>query len=257
MRSRDDIREFMQKGGEVFLPSVSVDCIIFGFHDNQLKVLLVKMKHINQWALPGGFIRKEEHTDDAANRILKERTGLDQLFLQQFHVFGHPDRSDKKVHLETMRQEGITSTPDHWILQRFITVGYYALVEFSHVEPAPDTLSEDCAWWDLHEPPPLMMDHNGILDKALETIRSQLRYQPIGYNLLPEKFTMPELQRLYETILDKKLDRRNFQRRILGYQILRRLKDTRRGVAHKSPYLYSFDLKKYHKALKEGLREGW
>ncbi|HSC37693.1 MAG TPA: NUDIX domain-containing protein, partial [Chitinophagaceae bacterium] len=248
---------FLQAGSKLYLPSVSIDCIIFGFHENHLKVLLVRMKHTNLWGLPGGFILKEEHLDDAANRILKQRTGIDDLFLQQFHVFGHPDRSDKKLHMDAMRREGIAIDEAHWILQRFITVGYYALVEYSHVRPIPDTLSEDCAWWELDEVPRLIMDHNELLEKALASVRSHLQHHPVGYNLLPARFTMPELQKLYETILGKKLDRRNFQRRMLGYQVLRRLKDTRRGVAHKAPYLYSFDLKKYHKALKEGLKGGW
>lgn len=101
------------------------------------------------------------------------------------------------------------------------------------------------------------MDHRQILDKALETLRQQLNYQPIGYNLLPDKFTMPELQTLYETILGKKLDRRNFQRRMNSYGILRRLKETRKGGAHKAPYLYSFNLRKYQQALLEGLQGGW
>jgi 8-oxo-dGTP diphosphatase len=252
-----DIRELMEKGGQLFLPSVSVDCIIFGFHDNQLKVLLVKSRSAHRWALPGGFILKDEHTDDAANRILKERTGLGQLFLQQFYVFGEPDRSDKKLHMATLAREGMPAGEDHWILQRFITLGYYALVEFSHVTPQPDAFSEECGWWDLDKVPALIMDHNRILEKALEAVRLHLLYHPIGYSLLPEKFTMPELQRLYETILGKKLDRRNFQRRMLGYQILRRLEKPKQGVAHKAPYLYSFDLRKYHKALKEGLKGGW
>ena len=102
-----------------------------------------------------------------------------------------------------------------------------------------------------------MLDHGKIVEKALVTLRLQLNYQPIGYNLLQEKFTMPELQKLYETILDKKLDRRNFQRRMLGFRILHRLKETKKGVAHKAPYLYSFDLEKYHKALNSGLNGGW
>jgi hypothetical protein len=101
------------------------------------------------------------------------------------------------------------------------------------------------------------MDHRQILDKALETLRNHLSYHPIGYNLLPEKFTMPELQKMYETILDKQLDRRNFQRKILSYGILRRLKEVKKGVAHKAPYLYSFNLREYEQALKESLQGGW
>jgi hypothetical protein len=103
----------------------------------------------------------------------------------------------------------------------------------------------------------LILDHDHILQTALSTLRLQLNYQPIGYNLLPRKFTMPELQKLYETILDKKLDRRNFQRKILSYDILRQLDEKRTGVAHKAPFLYSFNLKNYQKALRQGLGGEW
>lgn len=244
-------------GEHGFLPSLSVDCVIFGFHENLLKVLLLKHRYLDKWALPGGFIYKDEPVDTAAYRVLKERTGLNEIFLQQFHVFGEPERSEREFHLEDLKKDGIDVNEDHWILQRFVTIGYYALVEFSKVNLAYNSLSEKCIWWDIHEMPSLILDHRKILDTALATLQKQLNYQPIGHNLLPEKFTMPELQKLYETILDKKLDRRNFQRKILGFQIVRRLKETKKGVAHKAPYLYSFDLKKYHKALSQGLNDGW
>jgi 8-oxo-dGTP diphosphatase len=251
MKQKRSIGEMIRDGGKFFMPSLSLDCVIFGFHENQLKVLLLKMRSAGQWALPGGFIYHEEALDDAATRVLKERTGIDDIFLQQFHVFGDPKRADKKFHLEMLKKDGIKVTKDNWILQRFLTVGYYALVDFASVTPVPDISSVACEWWDLHGIKELFMDHKHILDRALETLRLQLNHQPIGYNLLPQKFTMPELQKLYETILDKKLDRRNFQRRMTGYGILKRLKETRKGGAHKAPYLYSFDLRKYQKALHE------
>ena len=251
------IIELLNAGEKSFLPSLSVDCVIFGFHENQLKVLLLKHRYLDMWSLPGGFVYRDEPTDAAAYRVLKERTGLNEIFLQQFHVFGEPDRSEKEFHLRDLKKDGINVNADHWILQRFVTIGYYALVEFSKVNPASDTISEKCVWWEIHKVPDLILDHRKILDTALATLRMQLNYQPIGYNLLPEKFTMPELLKLYETILDKKLDRRNFQRKILGFRIIRRLKETKKGVAHKAPYLYSFDLKKYHKALSEGFNVGW
>ena len=258
MTANKDFKKFIDEGAKIFLPSLSIDCVIFSFHDHQLKVLLLKIKHQEKWSLPGGFILKEEHTDNAATRVLKERTGLDKVFLQQFHVFGEPDRSDTSIHTNNMKKEHIEFESDtHWILQRFVTIGYYALVAFSDVSPLPDELSEDCKWWDFQTLPVLMMDHRQILEKALDALRLHINYHPVGYNLLPRRFTMPQLQKLYETILGKKLDRRNFQRKILGYQILKRLKEKKQGVAYKSPYLYSFDLRKYHKALNEGLKGGW
>ena len=211
----------------------------------------------DQWALPGGFIYKDEDIDAAAARVLSERTGIHDIFLQQFHVFGQPKRAEKKFHLNMLKKDGIKISKDNWIIQRFITVGYYALVDFSFVIPTPDQNSTSCEWWDLKDIHELFMDHKNILSKALQTLRLQQNHQPIGYNLLPGKFTMPELQKLYETILDKPLDRRNFQRRMTGFGFVKKLKETRKGGAHKAPYLYSFDLKKYQKALAEGLQGGW
>jgi 8-oxo-dGTP diphosphatase len=251
------LKDFVIEGPEIYLPSLSLDCVIFGFHENQLKVLLLKMKNAKQWALPGGFILKNEEIDNAAKRVLKERTGLSEIFLQQYHVFGKPKRSDANFHRRVLKKDGIEIAENHWIFQRFITIGYYALVEYSYVDPRADNFSDLCSWCDINDLPEMMMDHSQILDKALETLRSHLNYHPVGYNLLPEKFTMPQLQKLYETVLDKKLDRRNFQRKILSYGILKRLKEVKQGVAHKAPYLYSFDLRKYQQALKEGLQGGW
>ncbi len=257
MSLNKNLRTLLLEGEALFQPSVSLDCVIFGFHDNEIKVLLLKSKSNDLWALPGGFVFKEEHIDDAAIRVLKERTGINNIFLQQFHVFGSPDRSDWNVHRLSFKKEGIEIGPDHWLSKRFITVGYYALVEFAHVIPTPDASAQNCSWWDLNEINELFMDHKQILDKALDTLRLQLNHLPLGYNLLPHKFTMPELQKLYETILNKPLDRRNFQRRMMGFGILKRLKETRKGGAHRAPFLYSFDMRKYRKALKMGLYGGW
>lgn len=244
-------------GGEAYMPSLSLDCVIFGFHENQIKVLLLKIKNIDVWALPGGFIFKDEDVNVAAKRVLQERTGLTEIFLQQFNVFGNPKRTDMSLHKRLLRRDGVQVTKDHWLFRRFITVGYYALVEYSYVNPQSDVFSDECTWKDIDNLPELMMDHAEILNKALATLRSHLNYHPVGYNLLPEKFTMPQLQKLYETILDKKLDRRNFQRKILSYGILKRLKEVQKGGAHKAPYLYSFDLRRYQQALKESLQGGW
>lgn len=257
MKKNVSIATLLNLGEENLLPALSVDCVIFGFHENQLKVLLLKHRHRDMWALPGGFVGKEEPTDAAAYRVLKERTGVHEIFLQQFQVFGEPERSQKEFHLQDLKRDGIEVNEDNWILQRFVTIGYYALVEFTKAGSMPGQLSENSLWWDINALPELILDHKKILEKALATLRLQLNYQPIGYNLLPEKFTMPELQKLYETILAKKLDRRNFQRKILGYGILKRLNETKKGVAHKAPYLYSFLLKKYNEALTEGLNSGW
>ena len=257
MRQEENLEEWLERAGRDFLAHISLDCVVFGFHAGQLKILLLKMKHEELRALPGGFVMKAETLEEAAIRTLRERTGLENIFLQQFCIFSDPLRSDPATRPQGLLRAGVPLEKASFFAQRFISVGFYALVEFSLVVPRPDLLSDTCDWYTLEDRGELILDHDQILEAALATLRSQLNYQPIGYNLLPRKFTLPELQKLYETILGKKLDRRNFQRKIFSFGILRSLDEKRTGVAHKAPYLYSFDLRKYQKALKLGLQGGW
>lgn len=252
MSFEKEISAHFAKGHEIYLRNISVDCVIFGFHENELKVLLLKVKYADLWALPGGFILKEEHMDDAAQRILKNRTGLDNIFMQQFHVFSNPERSTKAINKQFLKNVGV-EMKESWMFERFLSVGYTALVDFSLVQPIPDSFSAACEWHNVHSLPGMILDHRDILDTALKQLQSNLNYHPVGYNLLPEKFTMPELQKLYETILNRQLDRRNFQRKIIGTRILKKLNETKKGVAHKAPNYYKFDLKNYRKALQGGL----
>ena len=163
------IAEFFTKGQDYYLPHLSVDCVIFGFHENELKVLLLQWKDTNRWCLPGGFIQKAEHIDDAAVRILKSRTGLEQIYLRQFHAFGDPTRDRKKHGMKPPRGIGKS-----WLMDRFITVGYWAIVEFSKVVPSPDEFSLSCKWCDVNDIPELILDHNDIVDKALSSLRQHL-----------------------------------------------------------------------------------
>ena len=142
-------------------------------------------------------------------------------------------------------------------MQRTISIGYYALVEFSKAIPTADLLSDECVWWDIHELPALLFDHSIMVEQALKTLRMQLNFHPIGYNLLPEKFTMPELQKLYETILDRPLDRRNFQKKMLSLDILERLEERKNVGPHKAPYYYRFHKHKYEQALQAGISFGF
>src|SRR5665213_3440824 len=251
MLTKKELIDYCRNAHENYLPHISIDCVVFGFHEGVLKVLVLKMKNEGEWYLPGGFVLKNEPIEMAANRILKERTGLDEIFLKQFYVFGDPERS--KEHFEMYKD--MLPAKQNWFTNRFLTIGYYALVDFQDVNPTADQFSATCSWRDLNDLPELKLDHALILKTALDALRLQLNYQPIGYNLMPKEFTMPELQKLYETILDKKLDRRNFQRRMLGFGILKRSGE-RKGGAHKAPYLYSFDLENYEAALKEGFKGG-
>ncbi len=239
-------------------PGLSIDCVIFGFHENELKVLLLKLKKLDRWALPGGFVAEGQDVDKEAARVLKNRTGLENIFLHQFYLFGDVSRSDSK-HIQEMVREKVLDQEEYlWFQQRFVTVGYYALVEYSKVqEPTPDHISELCEWCPLQQLPELILDHRQIIDRAHQTLKKELNNQPVGLNLLPDQFTMPELQALYETLLEKELDRRNFRRKMLSFDILIATNKRRRGGAHKAPMLYEFDKEKYERAMQAGLSSGW
>jgi len=241
----------------VFLKHISLDCVIFGFHDTQLKVLLLHMKYSNSLALPGGFLKEDESLDMAAIRVLQERTGLKNIFLRQFQVFSDPKRSDRNQATFDLAATGVEEKTMEWFNQRFISVGYYALVDPFLVNPQPDIFSDHCDWVAIDQVEGIILDHRQILEEALKALRMEIRHQPIGYNLMAEKFTMPELQKLYEAILGKTLDRRNFQRKILSYNILNRLEERKQGGAFKAPYLYEFNLENYYQALQTGWEGNW
>jgi 8-oxo-dGTP diphosphatase len=240
-----------------FMPGLSVDNVIFGFHNNQLKVLLLEAPDRKNWMLPGGFVLKNESVDAAAEHVLFNRTGLKKVYLRQFGVFGDPDRSQERLTKEMMRSMNIGQELGEWLLQRFITIGYYALVEFNKVKPVPDQLSVSCTWFDTDKLPQLIFDHKEIIKAALASMRLNLNYQPIGYNLLPDEFPMKSLQSIYETILGRKLDRGNFNRKMLSLGILEKKEKLYTGGAHKAPYLYSFSKKEYFRVLKEGFGGGF
>lgn len=239
-------------------PGLSIDCVIFGFHENELKILLLKLKSSNKWALPGGFVNKDKDVDEEAVNVLKRRTGLENIFLRQFHLFGDVSRNLEGHAANLVEMKVIPADAQSWFDQRFVTVGYYALVEYSKVkQPTPDYTSDSCEWCALSELPELILDHRKILDHAHAALKKELNNQPIGMNLLPDLFSIPELQALYETVLGKKLDRRNFRRRMLGYGIFIPTNKRRTGVAHKAPMLYKFDKEKYEEAMNLGFRSTW
>lgn len=224
--------------GEGFVKGLAIDAVIFGFHDQQLKVLIVEHGDTGLFAVPGGYIYEKENLNDAAKRVLASKTGLSNVYLEQFYTFGDYSRNDPDTIKKIMIGQGIPYRPDHWILQRFMTVGYYALVDYTKVTTAVDETSDSCEWYDIDNLPPLILDHGKIVEKALETLRENLDKKLLCFNLLPETFTMGELQNLYETVLGKELLRTNFQRKILSYDILDRVDKKYTGAANKAPYLY-------------------
>jgi 8-oxo-dGTP diphosphatase len=234
-----DISKILQRI-EKNIPQLSVDCAILGFHNEELKILLSKFPNVDLWALQGGYVHQTEDIDAAAKRVLAERTGLTDIFLNQFYVFGKANRPILE-HLKIALKDtplSIDKVPS--LQKRFISIGYYSLVDFSKVLPKAGIFFEGSQWFNIHELPPLAFDHGEIIQKALETLRLSLDYTLVGFNLMPETFTMGELQKLYETILGDKLSRNNFQRKILDMNILERLEKRFTGEAHKAPYLYRF-----------------
>ncbi len=251
-----DIREQVQNGPKYFLRNVSVDNVIFGYHERELKVLLQKPEGISKWILPGGYISRNETIDEAAKRIAEDRTKLKNLFLRQFKAFGTPVRisNEKSFNPESMgRLNNLELDSDFWMFDYFVSVGYYTLAEFSKVEPNGAYYAEECTWWPVPNIPEMMFDHKDIINEALKYLRVDIHHLPIGIDLLPEKFTLPEIQCLYETILDRKLDSRNFSKKLITTGIIRKLDEKRNIGAHRSPNLYVFDEKFYKEALSEGL----
>lgn len=225
---------------EKSLPHLVVNCAIFGFDEEGLKVLTLRYKNSNVWALPAGLVLKDEDLDFSAHRVLKETTNLQNHYLEQFATFGKKDRLDLKRLEKLMMGVKIPVTKDHFMLQRFIAISYLALVDIQKVALKPDIYSDDIQWQRIDQVPELIHDHNSILSTALNYLKRNIYHTPVIQFLLPEFFTMRELQQLYEVILQEKLVRTNFQRWMLNKKILERSEKKYTGKAHKAPYLYKF-----------------
>jgi len=242
------------ENNEEYLHNVAVDNVIFGYHEKELKVLLQQPFSLDKWTVTGGYIKRTESIEQAAKRVAFERTGLRNLFLEQFRAFGNPQRViDTGFSAEYISEiTGTKISSGHWIFEYFVSVGFYTLTEFSKVAVKKGQLEADIKWWPVNELPPMMFDHKLIVKEALKALRIHIAHYPIGYELLPEKFTLPEIHALYETILEKGLDDRNFTRKLIAKGIVVKLKETKKIGAHRSPYLYKFDLEKYKQGLKDG-----
>ena len=213
---------------------LSIDCVIFGFKDAELYVLLVKHgigPTIGQWALPGSWIRYNESLDDAANRILTSQTALDNIYLEQFKTFGNLERF-----------------PD----RRVITIVYYALVNIENFVLHPGPTEMDAVWFKMQDIPQMPFDHNLILNECFNYLQHKIQHEPIGFNLLPSIFTLLQLQELYEAILNQKLDKSNFRKKFLKMNLLVDTKEKQQDVSHRAASLYRFDEKVYNRLLDKG-----
>ena len=216
-------------------PALTTDCVVFGLDEDDLKVLLIQRAiepFENQWALPGGFIHVGEDVDTCARRELQEETGLKNVFLEQLATIGTPNR-DPREHV--------------------VTVAYFALVNLIEHPPTAATDARNAAWFALDDLPPLAFDHADILKLAKERLRGKVRYQPIGFELLPEKFTLTQLQHLYELILEQPLDKRNFRKKVAKLGILEETDEFEQDVARRAARLHRFDRSRYDDLLRQGI----
>jgi len=215
------------------LTEVSIDCVVFGFEEGKLQVLLVQRNidpEYGMWAIPGGFVYKNESVANSAKRILEELTGVSNIYLEQLAAFGEVDRYPERV----------------------ITITYYSLIKPGNYKLNVGIDAKDARWYEIETVPELVFDHQQILNTALGKLKRKSRHEPIGFELLPEKFTLHQIQELYEAIHNKKFDKPNFRRKILNMGLLDQLKEIQTGVAHRAPRLYKFDKEKYDKLKEKG-----
>ncbi|MXV37959.1 NUDIX domain-containing protein [Flavobacteriaceae bacterium Ap0902] len=220
---------------------VSIDCVIFGFDDNQLQVLLIEQEkitksHIPMHALPGDHVIEGEGLDEAAARVLKELTGVEGVYLKQFKAFGNPDRikdPKDKIWLSHVRKN-----PEAHV----ITIGYYSLVKMNEISTMPSSFAKSAYWVNIHNIPPLAFDHNEIFEAGLNELKKDTETNHISIELLPKKFTLSQLQELYETILEKEIDKRNFRKNMKKNNCLVPLNEKQKGVRHKPAQLFTFKL---------------
>lgn len=215
-------------------PAVAIDCVVFGLTNTELQLLLIRRSETpykHRWALPGGFVRIDESLDEAAQRKLKEETGVDCGFLEQLYTFGAVNRDPR---------------------ERVITVAYYALLNSDNKALLARTDAVAAKWYPIHNLPKLAFDHEHIIDVAYQRLQAKVCYQPIGFELLPKKFTLSQLQNLYEIILQRDLDKRNFRKKVLKLDILVPLEERQANVAHRAARLYTFDTRRYTRMQKQG-----
>lgn len=215
-------------------PSVTTDSVVFGFDGIDINVLLIERgiePFQGKWAIPGGFVNMDESAEEGALRELKEETGIENVFMEQLYTFSDVDRDPRG---------------------RVISIAYFAMVRTSDYQVIAGDDAKKAQWFKLNNIPPLAFDHDRILRIALDRVKAKVRYQPVGFELLDEKFTMPELQLLYESLLGTKFDRRNFHNKIMKTKLLIQLDEKKKGTPHRAPRLLKFDKQKYDELVSSG-----
>jgi 8-oxo-dGTP diphosphatase len=215
-------------------PALAVDCVVFGLDDDDLKVLLIRRgmdPYLGRWALPGGFVHMDETVEEAARRELREEAGIDRAVLEQFHAFSALDRDPR---------------------ERVVSVAHYALVKLSEHAVRAATDAREAAWFGADDLPKLAFDHDDVVEMAIGKLRTRVTQTPIGFELLPKKFTLTQLQWVYEKVLDREIDKRNFRKKVLATGLLIETDEVEQDVAHRAARLFRFDEKAYRKLEKEG-----
>lgn len=216
-------------------PSVTVDCVLFGYHEGRISVLLLNRKEepfANMWTLPGGFLRMDETFEQAATRVLSDKMGINEVFLEQLFSFDAPQRDPRG---------------------RVLSIAYFALVNPTKYDVIAGSAANDVQWFDWKNCPALGFDHVEILKVAINRLKNKILWQPVGFELLDTQFSMTDLQTLYETILEIEFDRRNFYKRIMEFDILKKVGTRQNGGKGRSADLFEFDKIKYNELIDKGL----
>lgn len=214
----DGIPKYVKSLEKEAIPQLSLNCVIFGFHDKTLQVIVNKIElgKTSLVVLPGGYVNQKEDLTDAVERIVKESTGLENILFKQFAVFGDASRSFARELQKNVKVPGLDKRTLAWFAKRFVSICYLALVDYSRIELGPTQFRDAAKWLPVDQAGTLAMDHSNIVKSARESLLKEMPYTPIAANLLPPKFTLPELQALVESILGREIDRPNFRRKILS-----------------------------------------
>lgn len=229
-------KEFIENGQEHFLPNLSIDHVIIGYENGQLKCLLLQIGE--KWLLPGGYIKRDESVENAALRILKERTSLENPFMKFLSVIGGADRKFTEQWKDLLPKINIDWNKNYWINDRFVTLVYYSLVDIERVTLQVGKGLESIDWFSFDELPQMWLDHSSIAMTAREQLKNDIKKEIIAYRLLPIEFTMPELHQIYQIILEEEIDRSRFQKNMLASGVFERLPQRQNESRGRNPYLY-------------------
>ena len=231
-----NIDQLLEHGQNHYLPNLSIDVVIIGYNDGNLKCLLLNLG--DKWALPGGYIKKTESVEDASARVLYERTRLQNQHLKFLSVVGDGNRKFDKEFKSFFEKHGFPWKEEYWINNRFVSLAYYALVNIDKTHPQPGDIGEESAWYSIHDLPEMWIDHESIIKTARIQLKDDIKQNPVTHNLLPDQFTMPQLHQLHQTILEEQIDRSRFQKNMLLSGLFERLPKLQKESRGSNPYLY-------------------